>query len=65
MTNQQLTTQVKALGLAVKWLPEWNEYRLTDPTLSKARQEDVAYYGNDKDDVLLTAQTWAKALNKC
>ena len=39
---------------------EWGEFRVTLDGLSKVREEEVAYYTNDYEDALATAEDMSR-----
>lgn len=44
-------------GIKARWNSEWGEFRVSLVGLSKEREEDVAYYTDDFEDALGTAQS--------
>ena len=52
MTLKDLRAKAKAIGMTIRWNPDYREYRVNFPEGNEA----TAYYTGDRDDALATAE---------
>lgn len=56
MTIKQTLAQLRAIGCKAKWMPDWQEYRVTIPSATPEIEESLAYYTDDAEDALATGK---------
>ena len=60
MTIKQTLDTIRAMGLSARYNSEYKEYRITVKGLKPAMSEACAYYTNDSNDAIGTAQCMLK-----
>ncbi len=58
LTQKEVTKRIRDLGLRAKYIVEYGEWRVT----TSDNSEDNAYYTDDPEDAISTAQYMAKAI---
>lgn len=60
MTQKQALAWIRSLGLTVSYNPEYREYRIDYKTTDTRKTDDSAYFANDAQDAVYTAQAMAR-----